>query len=178
MIFIFIYMDFVQRHIVFLSIITTNQTSPSSSSHHTLFPPFLQTMQQKFHEGHSNSWTSEIVRLIGACRDVMYRGYTWLITTGSGLDDWIYWHFYYIYSLITIDYNSSQSVTDLVLIYKSVTSSASIVRWLTLHSWTLNSLTNKSPLMTDASSMNGWMNELTNEFPFVTWGEPKTENYL
>jgi hypothetical protein len=59
---------------------------------------------------------------------------------------------------ITINYDSSQSmtvydwlhslldneclpfcVTDLVLIYyESVTSSASVVRWLTLHSWTLN----------------------------------------
>jgi hypothetical protein len=25
-------------------------------------------------------------------------GLTWLITTGSGLDDWIYWHFYYNYN--------------------------------------------------------------------------------
>jgi hypothetical protein len=63
--------------------------------------------------------------------------------------------------LITINYNSSQSMTaqdsvsflldyecllsslcstatDLVLIYESVTSSVSVVRWLTLHSWTLN----------------------------------------
>jgi hypothetical protein len=32
----------------------------------------------------------------------------------------------------------SSTVTDLVLIYESVTSSASVVRWLTLHSWTLN----------------------------------------
>jgi hypothetical protein len=32
----------------------------------------------------------------------------------------------------------SSTVIDLVLIYESVTSSASIVRWLTLHSWTLN----------------------------------------
>jgi hypothetical protein len=31
-------------------------------------------------------------------------------------------------------------VTDLVLIYESVTSSASDVAWLTLHSWSLNSL--------------------------------------
>jgi hypothetical protein len=34
----------------------------------------------------------------------------------------------------------SSPVTDLVLIYESVTSSASVVRWLTLHSWTLNSI--------------------------------------
>jgi hypothetical protein len=37
----------------------------------------------------------------------------------------------------------SSAVTDLVLIYESVTSSASVVRWLALHSWTLNSLTNE-----------------------------------
>jgi hypothetical protein len=30
------------------------------------------------------------------------------------------------------------TMTDLVLIYKSVTSAAIVVRWLTLHSWTLN----------------------------------------
>jgi hypothetical protein len=30
----------------------------------------------------------------------------WLIITGSGLDDWIYWHFL----TITINYNSSQSM--------------------------------------------------------------------
>jgi hypothetical protein len=33
----------------------------------------------------------------------------------------------------------SSTVTDLVLIYESVTSSASVVRWLILHSWTFNS---------------------------------------
>jgi hypothetical protein len=32
----------------------------------------------------------------------------------------------------------SSAVTDMVLIYESVTSLASVVRWLTLHSWTLN----------------------------------------
>jgi hypothetical protein len=32
----------------------------------------------------------------------------------------------------------SSAVTYLVPIYESVTSSASVVRWLTLHSWTLN----------------------------------------
>jgi hypothetical protein len=32
----------------------------------------------------------------------------------------------------------SSIVTDLVLIYESVTFSASVVRWLTLHSWNLN----------------------------------------
>jgi hypothetical protein len=37
----------------------------------------------------------------------------------------------------------SSTVTHLVLIYESVTSSASVVCWLTLHSWILNSLTNE-----------------------------------
>jgi hypothetical protein len=32
----------------------------------------------------------------------------WLIITGSGFHDWIYWHFI----TITINYNSSQSMTD------------------------------------------------------------------
>jgi hypothetical protein len=32
----------------------------------------------------------------------------------------------------------SSTVADLVLIYESVNSSASVVRWLTLHNWTLN----------------------------------------
>jgi hypothetical protein len=77
--------------------------------------------------------------------------------TGSGLDDWIYWRFYYncssSQSLITghnqwlsktrsIPYWTmsvfSSTVTDLVPIYESVNSSASVVRLLTLHSWTLN----------------------------------------
>jgi hypothetical protein len=71
---------------------------------------------------------------------------------GSGLEDWVYWHLF----TTIINYNSSQSatkirsiphwttsifssaVTDLVLIYGSVASSASIVRWLTLHSWTMH----------------------------------------
>jgi hypothetical protein len=71
---------------------------------------------------------------------------------GSGFDDWIYWHFF----TITVNYDSSQSmtvydslssllnyqclpfcVTDLVLICESAISSASVVRWLTRHSWTL-----------------------------------------
>jgi hypothetical protein len=45
----------------------------------------------------------------------------------------------------------SSAVTDLDLIYGSVTSSASVVRWLTLHSWTFNSLTNAE-----------WLNSRTN----------------
>jgi hypothetical protein len=41
----------------------------------------------------------------------------------------------------------SSTVTDLVLIYESVTSLASGVRWLTLHSWTLNPLANAELLL-------------------------------
>jgi hypothetical protein len=33
---------------------------------------------------------------------------SWLTIMGSGFDDWIYWHFF----TITINYNSSQSMTD------------------------------------------------------------------
>jgi hypothetical protein len=81
-------------------------------------------------------------------------GVPWLITTGSGLDDWIYLRLLLQSLLITINYNQwlsktrstpywttsvfSSIVTGLVLICESVTSSASVVLWLTLHSWTLN----------------------------------------
>jgi hypothetical protein len=40
---------------------------------------------------------------------------------------------------ITVIYNILQSMTVLVLIYELTTSLASVVRWLALHSWTLNS---------------------------------------
>jgi hypothetical protein len=101
-------------------------------------------------------------------------GVPWLIITGSGFDDWIYWHFF----TITINYNSSNrwasktrsipywttsvfssAVSNLVLIYESVTSSASVVRWLTLHSGTLDSLTNVK-----------WLNSLSDQ-PFITRGQ-------
>jgi hypothetical protein len=88
---------------------------------------------------------------------VTCRGYAWRIITGSGLDDWIYWHFCYNYSSLqslitahnqwlskTRSFPSwtasvfSSTVTDLVLVHESVTSSASVVRCLTLHSGTFN----------------------------------------
>jgi hypothetical protein len=91
---------------------------------------------------------------------------------GSGLYDWIYWHLF----TIKTNYNSLQSMAaedslrslldyeclhfcliDLVLIYETVTSSASIVRWLTFHSWTLNSLANAE-----------WLNSLNESESYVT----------
>jgi hypothetical protein len=59
----------------------------------------------------------------------------------------------------------SSPVTDLVLIYESVTSSASIVRWLRLHSWTIN-------------FSYEWINELTNELSLITRGESKRDHHL
>jgi hypothetical protein len=77
----------------------------------------------------------------------------WLIITGSGLD---LLELRLQSPLITINYESSWSttktrstpywttsvfpsaVTDLVLIYESVTSAASVIQWLTLHSWILD----------------------------------------
>jgi hypothetical protein len=104
---------------------------------------------------------------------VTYEGFAWLIITGSGLDDSIYWHFF----TVTINCNSSNewvsktrsipywttsvfppTVTDLVLIYESVTPSASVVLWLALHSWT----------------PNFWMNQFTNEVSSITLAEPQT----
>jgi hypothetical protein len=54
----------------------------------------------------------------------------------------------------------SFTVTDLVPIYESVTSSTSVVRWLTLPSWTLNSLTN--PLIHECTLFYkfGWTDEI------------------
>jgi hypothetical protein len=46
----------------------------------------------------------------------------------------------------------SAAVTDLVLIYESVTSLVSVVRWLTLYSWTLNLWIH---LRMNRSSLNG-----------------------
>jgi hypothetical protein len=62
----------------------------------------------------------------------------------------------------------SSAATDLVLIYESVTSSPSVVHWLTLHSWTLNFwiLLRLTP------------NEFTNELSFITRGEPKRDHHL
>jgi hypothetical protein len=48
----------------------------------------------------------------------------------------------------------SSAVTDLVLIYKSVTSSASVVRWLTLNFWTLSFLQNDECRITTHLRMN------------------------
>jgi hypothetical protein len=116
---------------------------------------------------------------------VTYEGLAWLIITGSGLDDWIYWHFDYSYNQLqsilaahnwllsktfSIPYwlrvPSLPTVTDLVPIYESVTSSASVVRWLTLHSWTLNSLTNADWRLTYES----WKNEIMNALVFFNSG--------
>jgi hypothetical protein len=71
-------------------------------------------------------------------------GVPWLIIMGSRLAVWIYWHFYCNYNNISsqsmtvsktraIPYWTtslfSSAVTDLVLIYESVTSSAPVVGW-------------------------------------------------
>jgi hypothetical protein len=106
-------------------------------------------------------------------------GVPWLIIAGYGLDDWIYWHFYYNYtylqSIITahnrwlpktrsIPYWTtsvfSPTVTDLVLIYQSATSSASVVRRLTLHRWTLSWMNHDDFSFTNELADNSSTNEL------------------
>jgi hypothetical protein len=69
----------------------------------------------------------------------------------------------------------SSVVTYLVLIYESVTSSVSTVRWLTLHNWTLNFLTNESSRLTTPLQINF---SFTNELPFTSAFEPKSNTVL
>jgi hypothetical protein len=68
--------------------------------------------------------------------------------TRSGLDDWIYWYFDCNYNQLhqlkingcprhapfLTGLRESSLLGDLVMIFESVTSLASVVRWLTLHS--------------------------------------------
>jgi hypothetical protein len=61
----------------------------------------------------------------------------------------------------------SSDATDLVLIYVSVTSSASVVRWLALHSWTVTN-----------ASLNSLTNQFTNELSFISLGEPTRDHHL
>jgi hypothetical protein len=56
-----------------------------------------------------------------------------------------------LHSLLDYDVFSS-TVTDLILIYESGTFSISVVHWLKVYSWTLNSPMNKS--MVDDTNMN------------------------
>jgi hypothetical protein len=91
----------------------------------------------------------------------------------------------------------SSTVTDLVLIYESVTSSASFDRWLKIHSWTLNFWILfddwlKNELTDDASTKalnDDWLTtdvrvkvtlrltQLSITCHFITLWEPKTEHY-
>jgi hypothetical protein len=99
-----------------------------------------------------------------------YKGFAWRIVRCSGLVDWNYLALLLQSRILTINYRSSQLMTvlrlapflpgirvssivsDLVLIYETVTSSVSVVRWLSLHSWTLN----HDYILTDFSSTNGY----------------------
>jgi hypothetical protein len=73
----------------------------------------------------------------------------------------------------------SSTVTDLGLIQESATSSASVVLWITLHSWTL--LTNADFCTTD---LHEWLllmtpvrlTELPNELPLISLCGPATEH--
>jgi hypothetical protein len=80
----------------------------------------------------------------------------WLIITGSGLDDWIYWHLLVQSLVMTMNYNNSHSIFSrtllswlprlapilvLVLVLRLTYESLTNLSWLTLHSWTLSSTT-------------------------------------
>jgi hypothetical protein len=67
----------------------------------------------------------------------MYSGLAWLITMGSGLGDWIYWHFF----TITIIYDSSQSMTVYNTLHSLLDHECLLFHcdeWLLTHWTTLN----------------------------------------
>jgi hypothetical protein len=78
----------------------------------------------------------------------------------------------------------SSTVTGLVLIYESVTSSASVVRWLTLHSWTLNHnwiLTDLRMLLfadNSANSLSGKLLSPESESKSESESESESESYI
>jgi hypothetical protein len=64
-------------------------------------------------------------------------GVLWLTITGSGYDDWVYWHFF----TITINHNSSQSMTDYdslhsLLVYECLLFYCD--EWRTKNSWLIS----------------------------------------
>jgi hypothetical protein len=104
-------------------------------------------------------------------------GVPWRIVKGFGLDDWIYWRLLLKSLLITINYNSSKSmtagwtttvlssglpstVTDLVLIYESHTSTSRMNyewridhEWLLMYDW-MRSKSSQSHIATDGQSVS------------------------
>jgi hypothetical protein len=85
-----------------------------------------------------------------------YEGFSWLIIVGSWLDllppslqlqSITTAHNQWLSKTRSVPYWTTSvfasTVNELVPIYESVTSSASVASWLTLHRWTLNSLTNE-----------------------------------
>jgi hypothetical protein len=58
----------------------------------------------------------------------------------------------------------SSTVNDLVLIYESAVSSGSVVRWLTLHSWTLTQLNHELP----SGFSPGWITTATDSVNYVS----------
>jgi hypothetical protein len=92
-------------------------------------------------------------------------GAPWLIIRGSGLDDWIYWHFF----TITINCNSSQSTTAQHSLHSSLDYECLLFccdEW-----WMKNHLRlNCNELFSER--------RLTNALSFITQGEPQRDHYL
>jgi hypothetical protein len=107
-------------------------------------------------------------------------GVPWLIISGGWIGWWDLLALLSQLHLITITYNSanrwlpkarsiyswtasvfSYTMIDLVLIHEPVTFSAFVVRWLTLHSWTL--VTNKCSLLYDCANGDCLTNALVSE---------------
>jgi hypothetical protein len=124
-----------------------------------------RTKQTTIHEPYSEE-TQEIIHT------VMHERFTWLIIMGSGLGDWIYWHFYYNYNQL-----EQLTINDCFRL-------ATFLTGLRVSSHPLYRMTNESlnhwtPL---------WMNydSPTNELclsvftysPFITSGESNRDHHI
>jgi hypothetical protein len=99
-------------------------------------------------------------------------GFAWLIIMGSKLDDWIYWHFF----TITINYNSSQSMTVYCSLHSLLNYECLLFHsdeWRTKNSFRLN----WTHLRTNSNSALTLLSVLTCP-PFYNFGELNRDHHL
>jgi hypothetical protein len=107
---------------------------------------------------------------------------SWLIITGSGLDDWIYWHFYYNYSslqsIITANNRWLPKTRSIHYWTTSVFFLVFLLLWLTWFWFANPSLTNHQRRMNSTGLCYICPLKLSNNSSFITPCEPKRDHHL